>query len=346
MPNFSQLARLEIPFELRLTSKFVDSLMRIAAARPFLDEILSTPLKLELLRQAEIRAITYSNQIEGNQLEERAVTALLGKGSRIAADKDEQETLNYRDALKYCRRLSKEKNLPSIQDYCDIQKLVTKNTLPPPRAGRLRVVDVSVVNQSTGKIIETCPDPLIVPDLMRELWAWLRSTEGENPYARAFGFHYLAVAIHPFADGNGRSARLFQHLLLLRDGEEVARYVPSETVVMRNRDEYYAAIRQSKKLSSLHPILEFMGACFATSIEEVIKDARKQFESAKKLNPDSRKKRIMRFAGKNSPFKTIDVATQLPDIPRRTLERALNELVFEKLLKTVGEGRARAYIVR
>ena len=133
MPNFSQLARLEIPFELRLTSKFVDSLMRIAAARPFLDEILSTPLKLELLRQAEIRAITYSNQIEGNQLEERAVTALLGKGSKIAADKDEQETLNYRDALKYCSRLSKEKNLPSIQDYCDIQKLVTKKLSRHPR---------------------------------------------------------------------------------------------------------------------------------------------------------------------------------------------------------------------
>jgi Fic family protein len=346
MRDYQYLERFGIPTEIRMTAKFVSSLMRIAAAGPFLDEILATPLKIELLRQAEIRAITYSNQIEGNRLEERAVTILLGANKSKPTDQDEQEIFNYRDALKYAGKLAKEKNLPSLHDYCDIQKLITKNTIPSAQLGRLRTVDVSVVNESTGKVIDACPDPLIVPDLMRDLWSWLRNTEGENPYARAFAFHYISVAIHPFADGNGRSARLFQHLLLLRQGEGLAKYVPSETVVMRNRDEYYSVIRQSKKLSSLHPVLEFMADCFATAIEEVVKEAKTQYEDSKRLDPEARRKRILKFAEKNSPFKASKLAEHLPDVPRRTLDRDLQELVDDRKLKAIGEKRGRAYSLR
>ncbi|MBC7467284.1 MAG: Fic family protein [Bdellovibrio sp.] len=49
-----------------------------------------------------------------------------------------------------------------------------------------------------------------------------------TPFVKAFAFHYLAVAIHPFVDGNGRTVRLRQHLLLLKSGEQIARFVPIE----------------------------------------------------------------------------------------------------------------------
>lgn len=343
MKKYPNLERYGIAHDLKLTNKFVSSLIKISAARPFLDEVLASPIEVALLRQAKIRAITYSNQIEGNQLQERAVTALLGAKKVEPQNQDEQEVINYRDALIYAESLATDSRLPSIQDFCDIQKIVTKDTIDPKQSGRLRTIEVSIVNAQTGKVIDKCPDPLLLPDLMKDLWAWIRETEGENPYARAFAFHYMAVAIHPFADGNGRSVRLFQHLLLLRQEEEMARYVPSETVVMRNRDEYYSAIRQSKKLNSLHPFLEFMADCFATASQEVVTEAQKLYEQAKRKRPEHRKQQIIKFAKKNSPFKMADLTNLLPEVPKRTLERDLKELVEAKELKGVGEKRGKKY---
>ena len=320
--------------------------MQMSAAKPFLDEVLASPIEVALLRRAKIRAITYSNQIEGNQLQERAVTALLGEKHVEPQNQDEQEVINYRDALLYAESLATDSRFPSIRDFCDLQKIVTKNTIDPKQSGRLRTIDVSIVNAESGKIIDKCPDPLLLPELMKDLWSWTRDTEGENPYARAFAFHYMAVAIHPFADGNGRSVRLFQHLLLLRQEEEMARYVPSETVVMRNRDEYYSAIRQTKKLESLHPFLEFMADCFATASQEVVVEAKKLYENAKKLRPEHRHKQILKFANKKSPFKMADLTEYFPDVPKRTLERDLNELVEAKELKAIGEKRGRKYFCK
>ena len=60
------------------------------------------------------------------------------------------------------------------------------------------------------------------------------------------------------------------NLLLLLGGQRLARFVPSETAIMQNRDRYYVAIRQSRSLGSLHPILEFLAECFAISAEAVI----------------------------------------------------------------------------
>ncbi len=181
--------------------------------------------------------------------------------------------------------------------------------------------------------------------LMQELWEWLKETEGMNPYARAFAFHYIAVAIHPFADGNGRTVRLFQHVLLLRGGEPIARYVPSETVVMRNRDRYYSAIRQCKTLQSLHPMVEFMAECFATAAKEVVEEARSIRDAAKKMRPEVRKKKVIDFALKYSPFQMKDLVEFLPHISRRTLERDVEELVESGHLVAEGEKKGRTYVL-
>ena len=91
--------------------------------------------------------------------------------------------------------------------------------------------------------------------MSEDVWQWLEETQATNAFARAFSFHFIAVTIHPFADGNGRTVRLMQHLLLLRSGQRLAQFVPSETAIMRNRDRYYTAIRQSRTLRKMHPIL-------------------------------------------------------------------------------------------
>ena len=232
--------------------------MRIAEAKPFLNESLETPLEVKLQHRARVRAlVTFSNQIEGNPLGEKEVTALLD-GKRVAGSANSiKEIRNYFDALEYVERLAKDSRKLRVADFCDIQKLVTRDLIAERQWGKIRSVQVVIANAETREVIERCPEPHALKELLEELWEWLEETSKLNAFARAFAFHFIAVAIHPFADGNGRSVRLMQHLLLLKGGEGIARFVPSETAIMRKRDQYYASIRQSRALESLDPCSSF-----------------------------------------------------------------------------------------
>ena len=77
MSRYPILDQHKIPYQFDYTNKLVKLLMRIAETKPYLEQYLGNPLELQLLRQAKILAITYSNQIEGNKLEERGVTRAL-----------------------------------------------------------------------------------------------------------------------------------------------------------------------------------------------------------------------------------------------------------------------------
>jgi len=122
-------------------------------------------------------------------------------------------------------------------------------------------------------------------------------------------------------------------IMLLQGGESIARYVPSETIVMRNRNHYYAAIRQCKALQSTHPMMEFMAACFATAAKEVAEEAQTLFEKSKKISPEARAKQILKFAKTQDHFQMKDIIELLADTPRRTLERDIENLVKKKKIK-------------
>ncbi len=342
MAKYPNLDRHKIPYAISLTDAFVRYLMEVAEVRPFLEQHLGSPLEVSLLRKAQVRAITASNQIEGNHLQENEVTAILN-GKRVAgSEKDLTEVQNYHEALDYVEQLAKERRKFSKNDFCDVQKLVTKGVIKKEQMGRIRTIPVSIVNAATGKKISECPEPHALSGLMDDLWKWLDDTQGTNPFARAFAFHFIAVSIHPFADGNGRTVRLIQHMLLLKDGQEIARFIPSETAIMRHRDRYYSAIRQSMGLQSLNPIVEFLAECFASSAQEVIEEGRALLKEGAN-RPEGRRKKILLLARKKRDFSIHEILEAIPDVPRRTVERDLKTLVIEKKLKPIGEKKGRRY---
>lgn len=343
--RYTALSRLKIPYEVSNTDALVRWLMRIAETRPFLDEYLGTPQEVKLLRKAKVRAITYSNQIEGNQLSESEVTAVL-QGKRIVGPKkDVKEVRNYHAALDYVERLIEDFGPIKLADMCDLQRLVTDGLIEERQCGRVRTIPVSIVNAATGEKIDECPQPHELKDLLADLWRWLDDTRGMNPFTRAFAFHFIAVSIHPFADGNGRTVRLMQHLLLLLGGQHLARFVPSETAIMRSRDRYYSAIRQSRSLGQLHPILEFLAECFAVSAEEVVEEGRKLLRESAGKTPEARHRKILAHAKKQEGFSMQDIVRWMPDVPRRTLERDVASLVKKRALKAKGELKARIYSI-
>lgn len=344
MAKYPSLNQHKIPYKFEYTDKLVKLLMRIAETKPYIEEYLGQPLELQLLRQAKILAITYSNQIEGNKLEVRGVTQILESKKSKSSDKDIIEVRNYNDALEYIEVLAGEKTKLKTGDMCDIQKLITKDLLNDKKQwGSIRTIKVEIADANTGNKIDDVPEPHFLKELLSELWEWLNENEDTNPFVKAFAFHYLAVAIHPFADGNGRTMRLMQHLLLLKNGEQVARFVPSETAIMATRDRYYSSIRQCKTLGTLNPIIEYLAECFAISAEQVVRDGKRLLKKSIDRKPEARKEKVISFSRQKKEFTLQDVLNLLPDVPRRTIQRDLETLVDEKKIKARGDRKARVY---
>lgn len=127
-----------------------------------------------------------------------------------------------------------------------------------------------------------------------------------------------------------------QHLLLLKNGEPIARFIPSETAIMATRDRYYSSIRQCKTLESINPIVEYLAECFAVSAEQVIQDAKKLVKNSIDRKPNARKEKIISLSKQKKAFTIQDLVKIFPDVPRRTIQRDLEILVRDRKSKQAG----------
>jgi Fic family protein len=343
MNKYPYMEKYKIPYQITLTDKLVHLLMEIAEHKPFLEKSIGSPLEVQLLRRAKIRAVTYSNQIEGNHLAEEQVTALIGGKQVQGNETDIAEVQNYYEAIDYAETLASDSRRLKVRDICDIQKLVTKNQLPVHLTGSLRTGSASIMNSITKEIIEECPPHYDLPHLMEELIQWIEDNKERNAFAVAFACHFITVAIHPFADGNGRTVRLLQHLLLLKRSENIAQFVPSETSIMAQRERYYLSIRQSRELNRLDVFLEFMAECFVTSAKEVVKEARNILKELSGKTPEARKEKIIKYIKSKQNLSSSEIVNHFAEVPKRTIERDLAELVKLRKIKVTGATRSRKY---
>lgn len=172
--------------------------MRITECRPFFIEYLSKPLQVSLLRNEKVRAITYSNQIEGNTLNEEQFSKLVAKKKKELNDTEVLEVQNYADVLDYGEKLAIHSRPLKISDFCDIQRPIPDGLIRKGQLGRLRKIPVSIVNTTTGDIIGSCPESHNLKDAMEELWKWLDDTGEVNPFLRSLFYLFILKIFHSF----------------------------------------------------------------------------------------------------------------------------------------------------
>ena len=187
------------------------------------------PLPLALVRNLDewFRVeLTYtSNAIEGNTLTRRETAIVLEKGLTVGGKslREHLEATNHSQAIDAVNDLLRKKPAQlTAHDVLAIHGIILKG-IDDVNAGRYRHVPVRI---SGSPVV--MPNPLKVPDLMREFLRWLTARSSLHPVAFATEAHYRLVTIHPFVDGNGRTARLLMNLLLL-----MRRYPPA---IIRPRD--------------------------------------------------------------------------------------------------------------
>ncbi len=182
--------------------------------------------------------LTYtSNAIEGNTLTRRETAVVIEKGLTIGGKslKEHLEACNHAHAIDFVRSLVKKKPAQvSAHNVLMIHDLILKG-IDDENAGHYRSVPVRI---SGSTVI--LPNPRKVPDLMDDFFSWLRSRPKLHPVDLAGEAHYRLVSIHPFVDGNGRTARLLMNLLLMMQG------YPPAIIRKRDRLAYLGALENAQ----------------------------------------------------------------------------------------------------
>ncbi len=186
-----------------------------------------------------------TTRIEGNTLSDFEVEQLLDDraGSGLAR-KDALEVLGTRSALVFVNEITSERDVPVDQPLIrEIHRRVLDGQSPLLTPGEYRRGE-NRVGGADSEIIFTTPPSGDVPELMRDLVAWVGEQDLPAPVAAALT-HLEFVAIHPFHDGSGRTSRALARLLLVRGGYAFDGLVSLDAYLDLARNEYFAAIRAS-----------------------------------------------------------------------------------------------------
>src|SRR5271168_3881963 len=198
------------------------------------------PLSPEALKNLEHYydvEITYtSNAIEGNTLSPVETTLVIEQGVTISGRplKDHLEALDHYDAIRYVRELARAKTPLTESDVRNLHRLVVQRSRPDI-AGRYADL-ARYVRTETGRY--EFPSPAEIPALMGDFGKWIGAAP-PTPQS-AFTAHRRLVDVHPFNDGNGRTARLLMNLVLIRGG------YPPIAVRPEDRTDYIRALQQAQ----------------------------------------------------------------------------------------------------
>ena len=203
---------------------------------------------LKLRKANKIKSIHSSLAIEGNSLSEDVVSDIIN-GKRVLAPR--REIIEVKNALA-TYDLYPKLNPFSVNDLLKAHGVMMKGLALD--AGQFRNCNEGVFSGS--KCVHLAPPPNRVPDLMKDLFDWLKNSK-EHLLVRSCVFHYEFEFIHPFSDGNGRTGRLWQSLILGKLNPAFE-FLPVENMVYANQRKYYDAIARSSKAGESTSFVEFM----------------------------------------------------------------------------------------
>lgn len=333
----------------------------VAEARAVIERAKILPKQeLKLRRQALIRMSHSSTAIEGNQLNMREVEAIVGRKKIDAPQRDIFEVQNYLNALKYIEQVVEKKQSITKKVLLKIHKLVTDKTLNEESSGHYRNGPIFVVRRRLGfpnEVMYTGPDAKKVPELCAGLIAWIAESEKHdvNPIIVAGIVHQEIAAIHPFNDGNGRTARALATLILYKRGYDFRKLFALEDYYNKNRQEYYKAINIGKTYDERRidftSWLEYFSKGFKEEIDDVKKKIMALSAKAGSLSVDSQvfldkdQMKILDFLDKLGRINVNDVVDILI-CPKRTAQLHLQKLKKIGIISQIGKGPASAYVLK
>jgi len=333
----------------KYTHRTVNNLTKITQAREvILNAKIIPKWEISLRREALIRSAHSSTAIEGNKLTLEEVSQLALGRKIMATRKEKQEVLNYLNVLQ------------NIQDYQNdgkvteklllkLHKDITKETLDlPSDEENYRKVQVVVGNKFTGEVVFTPPKTEKVPQLTKALLEWINQEIELHPVLNAGLSHYEFVRIHPFVDGNGRTARALAALILYIRDFDIKRFFTLDDYYDSDRKAYYAALKSvDKNTLDTTQWIEYFTDGVLISINGVKKKILSL--SIKKSGPQialtKKQMKIMEKIVTNGRITSKEIQ-EMFKISRQAVHKELKKMIELSVMEPRGEGKAVYYVAK
>ena len=285
----------------------------------------------ELRRKSRIRSIHSSLAIENNQLSLFQVEDVINGKMVVGEQKDIQEVKNAYNAYEQINKI----NPYSVEDLKKIHGILT--FLVEKDAGKFRNHGEGVFDNDV--LIFMAPPANLVPDLMDNLFDWMNENKGKiNPLILSCVFHYEFVFIHPFHDGNGRTARLWQ-TAILANWEKAFTYLPIESMIKKNQDEYYRVIDNCNKAGNSTEFIEFMLKMINDPIDETAK------MSTQETTQETTQEKILNLI-KNNPEITQTQMAEVLGLTRDGISYNIKQLKENNVIDRIGSTKNGKWIIK
>lgn len=235
--------------------------------------------------------MTYnSNAIEGNSLTLKETFLVINEGITVKGKplKDHLEAKDHHAALEYLYGLVEPQSQQTLSEHLirTLHQLITRET-EAEWAGRYRESNVIITGADHAP-----PDALDVPIQMRNLIQWFRDNQkGLHIVELAALFHHRLVFIHPFFDGNGRTARLAINLLLMKSG------YPLVVILKNDRKKYYRVLAEADK-GDPQSLVRFIAQAVERSLDIYLKTLTPASKQREKFVPLSQIARTRPYSAK------------------------------------------------
>lgn len=363
-----------------ITNIILRNVSLIEATREVIENAALVPAwEARFRKDAVIRTVHYGTHLEGNNLSKEQVESMFGEdlhdltpsaGGIIARERDIQEVLNYRQVLKFIdsRGVPVESTYgrvkTSYQPYDlktlrEIHGLVTDHILPTEERGQLRKLQVTIRDNATHEIIYRPPPSPAVQIQLSAYFEWINSPQSrleDNPIIRAGITHWELVRIHPFTDGNGRTARAMTLLVLFQEGYDVKRFFSIEQYYDQNPHDYYRALKATAENldGDITRWLEYFTDGLAIELTRVkdrvlalSRDIKLKSRLGQQIALSERQIKILEYMEANRGILTTkSLASAYPMVSRDTLLRDMNDLMQKKIVRKIGITKGARYILK
>ena len=281
---------------------------------------------LTLRKKNRIKSITGTLQIEGNTFDEEKVTNVINGKTVFGTTREIEEVKGAVEAYDNIDNY----DYKNEKDLLMAHRFLMKNLLH--NAGTYRNSNVGIGGKDG--VTHVAPPPNFVPQLMGELFEWLKTTD-EHLLIVGCIFHYEFEFIHPFSDGNGRVGRLWQ-TVILKSFKDFFSFMPIESMVRNNQQKYYQALEDSGSIGESTPFIEFMLEIISKSLKDYIKTHKQNVpKSVTKNVPLKRMTEIVNLIQKDKNITILQIADIL-GVSDKTIKRDIAKLKNENKIVRVG----------
>ena len=256
--------------------------------------------KMPILRKNNRIQLVHSTlAIEANSLSLKQVKDVINGKLVIGFEREIREVKNAYKAYEQITKI----NPYSIDDLLYVHGILTNGLIE--ESGKFRSGNEGVFDEDNNCIF-IAPKPDLVMDLINDLFNYIKENKDKiNPLILSSVFHYEFVFIHPFSDGNGRMARLWQNIILSH-WKEVFVYLPIESLIKKYQKEYYKVIDACNNSGESTEFIEFMLKMIDESLNNLLKNINKEVS-----NTDEYVNKLLEVMDYNIPVSAKELMNKL-----------------------------------